>query len=153
MSTPPPLGLTGGGGGGGGKILIMNVLVPNSPGGERTGEMSQTILVWNDLSAPAQNRLLNKFADPNSGVQLDFDAEEAKRLNDLGRFNSMQLGGFAGDLTGATTNTFVDDDEDVMTNIFATFKPSAHGIPDGTRVGTVFPGQIASILKKVVTPA
>lgn len=130
----------------------MNVLVPNLPGGERASETPTTTLAWNDLSASKQEEYLKGFADPNRGVQLEFDAEEAKRLYERGRLNMIQLGGFD-DLLGATTKTYVDDDKDVMTNIFGRFKPSAHGIPDGTRVGTVFPHQITSILSEILTPA
>lgn len=131
----------------------MNILIPNPPGGERAGELAQTTLAWDGLSPADKDKYLKQFGDPNSGVRLDFSAQEAKSLCDQGRFNVNHPGGWINKLEGANTQTFVDSDKDVMVNIFGKYMPSAHGPADNTLVGTVYPQQITTILEKVLTPA
>lgn len=140
------------GGGGGIQYLLMNVLVPISAGGERTGEPQYTSTVCGALPDEDRKKFLNDLENPESGVCFEFTGDEGRRLRDKGRFNGPEIGGYATQLTGVRTRTFVDDDGDTMIELRGQFRQdTSHPIANNTVVGTVFPHQLTRVLDDILT--
>lgn len=118
----------------------MNVKVPISSGGERTGEPQYTTSAWNELSVAERRRYLEEIAHPKRGVQFVFSRDEALRLQKGGLFNGRQIGGYIDRLLGVTTKTLVDTDSDTVVRLLGQFEQiGAHPLPNDTIVGTLLP--------------
>lgn len=132
----------------------MQVLVPNPSPKEAAGEMPITALDWNDLGVEQMTAYKEALAKPGSGVTFKFNAEEAKRLNERGRFNIMTLGGYESDLLGVTARPIVDKDNDPVVELVGQFRQTGgHPIKDNTRVGLILPQNIHHVIQDFTNPA
>ncbi len=129
----------------------MKILVPITQGGERSGEPQYTSTEWDNMSPKQRLKALSDIKQPKKGVSFEFTRDEALRLQDAGRFNGPQIGGFAKNLLGVRTETFVDGEGDIMVKLLAQFnqdtKPT---LPNNTLVGTIFPIHLIRSLDTVI---
>ncbi len=100
------------------------------------------------------NAYIGALTDPRSGVSFQFNAEEAKALENQGRFNTITLGGYRENLSGVTAQGIVDKDKDVVVELVGQFAQGfGHPIKDNTRVGLILPGNIGHVIRSVTKPA
>lgn len=130
----------------------MNVIRPISVVGERDGREPQYMSVgWNFVPDQERAKALKDIALPESMVHFEFTRDEALKLQSWGRFNVPQIEGFDVNLLGVTTQTFVDNEDDIMINLLARFRQNKQStLPDNTVVGTIFPSQLTDFLDEVI---
>lgn len=129
----------------------MNVLTRISTGSERTGEPQYTATEWSTLSAEQRTKVLKDIANPESGVRFEFNRDEALKVISQGFNNGPVIGGLDAHLLGMNTKTIVDDDQDIMIQLFAKFPDHINGrMRNGSKIGTIFPRQLDSHLDQIL---
>ena len=130
----------------------MKVLIPVSPGGERTTEPQYTTTEWDQLSPKARTKAQKDIRKANSGVCFEFNHDEAKRIIDKVGFNN---GPFIlsddPNLLGIRTKTYVDEDHEVMIQFLGIFRQDGtHPVPKSNLIHTSYPQQLIDHLDQIL---